>query len=186
MALKSCPRRSIIVSMRFEKTSQEEAEAQYSKFLKRPLTNEDKQVVAEALRDLPMPSRATEGSAGYDFYCPFDVELANVKNEPTSCSHLRIPLFIKLVDMPNRTVMFLFNRSSLSLKDHLTIDNCVGVIDSDYNLCVLVQISGPADRGRIEKGEKVIQGVITDFLVVDNDRVIEKERKGGLGSTGRK
>ena len=37
----------------------------------------------------------------------------------------------------------------------------------------------------IEKGMKIVQGIFTKFLTVDNEGDIDNIRNGGLGSTGK-
>ena len=38
--------------------------------------NLDEEVIKSYYNDLKLPKRATKGSAGYDFYAPFDITLA--------------------------------------------------------------------------------------------------------------
>ena len=37
----------------------------------------------------------------------------------------------------------------------------------------------------ILKGERIAQGVFSKYLVVDNDETLNKERTGGIGSSGK-
>ena len=76
---------------------------------------------------IKVPKRATDGSAGYDFFSPFDVYM------PTNGyrSTFKFPTGIR-VKMPKNVVLLLFPRSSLGFKYRLQLDNTIGVIDSDY------------------------------------------------------
>ena len=37
----------------------------------------------------------------------------------------------------------------------------------------------------IKQGDRIAQGMFTKYLTCDNERVLNKERKGGFGSSGR-
>lgn len=74
--------------------------------------------------DLKLPKRATAGSAGYDFYAPFEFTLK--PNET-----IKIPTGIRC-EMNPSWVLMIFPRSGLGFKYRLQLNNTVGVIDSDY------------------------------------------------------
>ena len=74
--------------------------------------------------DIPLPRRATAGSAGYDFVCPADVTLA-----PGEA--VTIPTGIRCEMQPG-WVLALFPRSGLGFKHQVHLANTVGIIDSDY------------------------------------------------------
>lgn len=76
------------------------------------------------LAEIPLPRRATAGSAGYDFVCPVDVTLA-----PGEA--VTIPTGIRC-EMEPGWVLLLFPRSGLGFRHRLSLANTVGVIDSDY------------------------------------------------------
>lgn len=130
-----------------------------------------------------LPERSTEGSAGYDFFCPIDITL-----EP-NCSMI-IPTGVK-AKMPNGEVLLLFNRSSNPTKRGLLMLNGVGVIDSDYysnpdndgeigfNLCNICK-----DPVTIKQGDKIGQGIFIPFMLAEEKTPLLK-RIGGFGSTGK-
>ncbi|MDE7095160.1 MAG: hypothetical protein K2O23_01620, partial [Anaeroplasmataceae bacterium] len=72
-------------------------------------------------KDLKLPKRATKGSAGYDFYAPFDITLAPGKT-------IKIPTGIRVSMEPNY-VLKLYPRSGLGFKYRLQLNNTVGIID---------------------------------------------------------
>lgn len=127
-----------------------------------------------------LPRRSTFGSAGYDFHSPFKVTIKKGKS-------VKFPLLVKCVDMPTDMVLLMFNRSGLSLKSNVTIDNAVGVIDSDYGNCIWVQLTNNGSKPYvINIDDKVAQGIFVRYALVDDDAPRKKERKGkGFGSTGK-
>lgn len=84
----------------------------------------------------------------------------------------------------------IINRSSNPLKRFLALPNSVGIIDQDYynnaqnegHIYVQMLNFGLLEQ-RIEKGERIAQGIFTTFLKTDEDTGGEKERMGGFGSS---
>lgn len=132
---------------------------------------------------IPLPKRSTSGSAGYDFFAPYDFSI-----EPGDTKV--IDTFVKAYMQPGE-VLYIFSRSSFSFKKKLIIPNSVGVIDTDY-------FSNPENDGHIMicftnigeekqyifKHEKMAQGIFMNYLIADNDDA-SGDRVGGIGSTGR-
>jgi len=122
------------------------------------------------------PTRATSGSAGYDFYAPKDIVIP---------AHGVSELFDTgvSVSLKEGQVLMLYIRSSLGLKEGITLANNVGIIDSDFFpnsiSCVL---RNDSDKDYIlKKGDRFMQGIFTEYLTI-HDRPKTK-RKGGIGST---
>ena len=135
------------------------------------------------LEDIPLPKRATKGSAGYDFVSPLEVTV------PAGGSAL-IPTGIR-AEMEPGWVLMLFPRSSLGFRHALRLSNTVGVIDSDYAFAkneghIMVKLrnplSGPVVIGR---GERFCQGVFLPYGTAEEDTDAFAERSGGMGSTGK-
>ena len=125
-----------------------------------------------------LPSRSTANSAGYDFHCPLKFKLKKGKT-------VKIPLYVKATDMPKDSVLLITNRSSLALKYGITIDNAVGVIDSDFNSCIWLQITNNGKKTyQFNINDKICQGIFVKYLVIDNDAASDI-RLGGIGSTGK-
>lgn len=84
----------------------------------------------------------------------------------------------------------IINRSSNPLKRFLALPNSVGIIDQDYydnqsnegHIYVQMINFGLFDQ-KIEKGERIAQGIFTKFLKVDQDEGGATERVGGFGSS---
>ncbi len=132
-----------------------------------------------------LPERNTKHSAGYDFYsiCDFVIKPRE---------QMKIPTGIKAY-MNSDEVLFLFVRSSMGFKYNVRMCNQVGVIDGDYydnidnegHIWIKLQNEGNTDYV-IKKGDKIIQGVFSKYLLADNEEEITNVRKGGLGSTDMK
>lgn len=85
----------------------------------------------------------------------------------------------------------LVNRSSLSLKKNLILANSVGIIDSDYfenedndgHIMFQFLNFGP-DPVVIHKGDRIGQGILHEFKLMEDDDLIHGEKRGGgFGST---
>ncbi len=138
--------------------------------------------VEEMYNDLKKPQRATVGSAGYDFYTPFDITLK--PNET-----IKIPTGIR-VKMDLNYVLKLYPRSGLGFKFRLQLNNTVGIIDSDYYNSdneghIFAKITNDSNEGLdlvIKKGTGFMQGIFLEYGITVDDEVTE-QRNGGFGST---
>lgn len=144
-------------------------------------TSEFKKYYSEDLYDFSLPVRSTRNSAGYDF---FAVDEYVIKAH--SC--LKIVSGVK-AQMNGDEVLYLFSRSSMAIKNNITLKNNVAVIDSDFynnvdnegNICFVLENNGNEDFV-IEKGTRFAQGVFMKYLVTDDDNC-GGARNGGIGST---
>ncbi len=133
---------------------------------------------------LKLPKRATKGSAGYDFYAPFDFSLKPGET-------IKIPTGIRAM-MNEGYVLMLFPRSSLGFKYRLQLNNTVGIIDSDYYYSdneghIFIKITNDSNEGKtveIKAGEAFAQGIFLQFGVTIDDDTTEV-RNGGFGSTNK-
>jgi len=134
------------------------------------------------VEEIPLPRRATAGSAGYDFICPAEVSL-----QPGEA--VTIPTGVRCEMQPG-WVLMLFPRSGLGFKHQVRLANTVGVIDADYFLAaneghIMVRIVNGGDHAvNIAKGERFCQGVFLPHGLAEEDEVLS-DRTGGFGSTGR-
>ena len=137
---------------------------------------------AMAVETIPLPARATAGSAGYDFTSPVTVTV------PAGGSAL-IPTGIR-AEMEAGWVLMLFPRSSLGFKHGIRLSNTVGVIDSDYAHAkneghIMVKLYNPSDREvTIARGDRFCQGVFLPYGTAEEDGINLGDREGGFGSTG--
>lgn len=132
--------------------------------------------------DIKLPKRATVGSAGYDFYSPFDIAL---KPGETAL----VPTGIRS-RIDNGWVLAIFPRSGLGFKFRVQLDNTVGIIDSDYYGSsneghIMIKITNDGKNGKeavIKAGQGFAQGIFLPFgITVDDDTA--EIRDGGFGST---
>ena len=136
----------------------------------------------EIYEALPLPKRATKGSAGYDFFAPFDITLAPGQT-------IKIPTGIR-AKMEDNWVLKLYPRSGLGFKLRLQINNTVGIIDSDYYYSsneghIFAKITNDSNEGKtvsIKKFTGFIQGIFLEYGITYDDEV-EEIRDGGFGST---
>lgn len=136
----------------------------------------------EIYEELPLPKRATKGSAGYDFFAPFDITLAPGQT-------IKIPTGIR-VKMEDNWVLKLYPRSGLGFKFRLQLNNTVGIIDSDYYYSsneghIFAKITNDSNEGKtvsIKKFTGFIQGIFLEYGITYDDEV-EEMRDGGFGST---
>ena len=132
-------------------------------------------------KEIKIPFRATKNSAGYDFFSPID----------TIISPNKIQLIWTNIkaEFNSSEVLMLFVTSKIG-KNGVMIANGTGIIDADYysnknndgNIGFLLYNFGSSDY-KINKGDKIGQGIFMKFLTVDNEEEINETRVGGFGST---
>lgn len=139
--------------------------------------------IHEVYDNIKLPTRATKGSAGYDFKCPINLLLH--KGQP-----IVIPTGIR-VKMDDGWVLKIYPRSGLGFKYGLRLTNTTGIIDSDYYYSdneghIMVKISHSLGENmfNIKQGDGIAQGVFVEFGITEDDNVTES-RNGGFGSTGK-
>mgnify|MGYP000816522547 CR=1 FL=1 len=138
--------------------------------------------IKQIYEKLKLPKRATKGSAGYDFYAPFDITLLPGQTA-------KIPTGIR-VYMEENYVLKLYPRSGLGFKYRLQLNNTVGIIDSDYYNSdneghMFVKLTNDSNEDKslsLKVGQGMVQGIFFEFGIVEDDDVTE-ERNGGFGST---
>lgn len=132
--------------------------------------------------DLPLPTRATGGAAGYDIRAS-DLDFTLLPGERRAVGtglELELPAGIECQVRP---------RSGLALRHGLTLPNSPGTIDPDYRgeLRVILANLG-TDPVTIRRGDRVAQLVFARFetpAVIEVANLSESDRgSGGFGSTG--
>lgn len=131
---------------------------------------------------ITLPERKTGGSAGYDFSA---AETVDIPANSIAFVSTGIKAF-----MQKDEVLQMYPRSSLSFKKNLIKANSVGIIDSDYynnpdneGEIKLILYNFGNEVVRINKGERIAQGVFVKYLTADDD-TNDIKRLGGFGSTG--
>lgn len=166
---------------KFEKVSFEEFKKSlfdFEPYIDEKELTEEK--IKETYNSIILPKRATAGSAGYDFYSPFDIAIS--KNYS-----IVIPTGIK-VQIGENWFLACYPRSGLGFKYEIKLANTVGIIDSDYYYAdneghiMIKLVNGNNSDIVIRKGDKFAQGVFQPYGVTVDDNAMG-ERKGGFGST---
>lgn len=135
--------------------------------------------------EIPLPTFATDGSAGIDLRVCLDKPITIA---PGSCELLSTGIAVYIAD-PNYAAMIL-PRSGLGHKHGIVLGNSVGLIDSDYQgeLKISCFNRGHADF-TVESGERIAQMIFVPVSQVQFEIVpefIETARgAGGFGHTGR-
>lgn len=160
--------------------------------------------------DIPMPTRQTKYSAGYDMAAAEDVvipphyfdinSVANPTKTLAEIATINKQMKIKptLVSsgmkcyLDEGTYLKLVSRSSFPLKYLILLANSEGIIDGDY-------VDNTSNEGEIffqfinlspypieiKKGELIGQAIVTPFLLTEDDSCTGNTRVGGMGSTSK-
>ena len=165
---------------RFEKVSFNEYKSIFENG-EEPLTEEELDAVRKSYDNLIFPSRATPGSAGYDFFMPFDMCF-----DPQNHASVLIPTGMRVYMDPGE-VLLIVPRSGLGFKFGLRLTNTVGVIDSDYYNAkneghILCNITADSTFN-LHEGDAFAQGIFLNYDTANNDRPRAMSRIGGFGSS---
>lgn len=131
--------------------------------------------------NITLPTRATKGSAGYDFTIPYVAELYPGQT-------VAFPTGIRCC-IDEDWMLMIVPRSGLGCKFKLQLDNTVGIIDSDYYYApneghMFIQITNHSDKYlKLNRGDRVAQGIFLPYGITIDDNVTTI-RTGGHGSTG--
>ncbi len=173
---------------KFEKVSLDEFTRAMKKYFGAQWTDEE---IKEKYDQIKLPTRATRGSAGHDFYSPFYFWLPN-------WADIIIPTGIK-VKIDDGWVLSCYPRSGNGMTHYLRIANTVGLIDSDYynnptnegHIMIKLRKESdvkdtnfPTESVEFGAGDAFFQGVFTEYGVAQGE-FVDKDRVGGFGSTGK-
>lgn len=130
---------------------------------------------------LPLPIYETEGSVGFDILCREEMEVPH--------GHIELLPSNLIVKVPKGYMLVVASRSSTPKKKGLTPPHGFGVIDQDY--CgpedeIKIQVYNfSGETVRIEKGEKIAQGVFVRVDTFEWEEVdtLQAKNRGGFGST---
>lgn len=131
-----------------------------------------------------LPKRATQHSAGYDFFVPQQIEL-----KPHQSTLVWTNIKAKFLE---DEFLMLCVTSGMG-KRGIMLANNIGIIDCDY-------FENPQNDGNIgfrlfnfsdepyilKEGEKMGQGIFLKYLKVDDEEIVTQTRQGGFGSTDKK
>lgn len=164
---------------KFMKVSFEQFEKDYKAIFGDEVNDED---IRQMYDNIKLPVRATAGSAGYDFFAPFTMQVR-------SYNELLIPTGIRVKLDPGE-VLLILPRSGLGFKHYWRLSNICGVIDEDYidaknegHIMAKIRVENHEDDiVTVRTGEGFVQGIILKYGITEDDNATEK-RIGGFGST---
>lgn len=138
----------------------------------------------EHARSLPLPARATPGSAGFDLRAALEKPLLLDPGE-----RALVPTGLVL-EIPAGWEGQLRPRSGLALRHGVTLLNSPGTIDSDYRGEVgVILVNLGREPFTVMRGERVAQIVFSRVEIVEWEEVEavagSGRGDGGFGSTGR-
>lgn len=145
---------------------------------------QDKEIADSIYEEIALPTRATKGSAGYDFCAPKEIILKPGET-------VLVPTGIR-ARINDGFVLLLFPRSSLGFKYRMQLNNTVGVIDSDYYnadneghiMCKITNDSKEDKTMTVQAHQGLVQGIFLAYGIVDDDTA-DQIRTGGFGSTNK-
>lgn len=169
----------------FEKVSYEVYKEELLKYWDNP-EETPKEVIDGIIRNMydkiQMPIRSTSGSAGYDFFTPSELQI------PSDHSII-IPTGIRC-KIDDGYFLGMYPRSGLGFKYRVSLDNTVGIIDSDYSQSdneghIILKLHATTVDGQpvtVPKGHAFAQGIFTQYFITYEDQA-SGTRNGGFGST---
>ena len=133
--------------------------------------------------DLPLPTRATSGSSGYDLYAAVEAD-----TELRPGQRALIPTGVSIA-VPEGYEAQVRPRSGLALEHGIVLPNAPGTIDSDYRGELRVILCNLGEKSfRIRRGDRIAQLVIAPVIGADWEEVpaLDETRRGagGFGHSG--
>ena len=125
-----------------------------------------------------LPSRATSGSAGYDFYTPVDISRKPKEN-------FLLPTGIR-VRMEDGWFLGVMPKSGLGFKYRLQMDNTIGIIDGDYYYSdneghIFEKMTNDCNGGKVlelEAAAWVWQGIFLPFGITIDEKATVRRHRG--------
>ncbi|MDH2273441.1 dUTP diphosphatase [Moraxella porci] len=136
--------------------------------------------------NFPLPTRATDGSAGIDLRACID-EPITIKAGETKLIGTGLSIYIA---DPNYAGIIL-PRSGLGHKHGIVLGNLVGLIDADYQGELMVSVWNRSTTDFVlEPAERMAQYMVVpvvrpSFEIVDEFSDVSERGAGGFGSSGR-
>ena len=134
-------------------------------------------------RDLPLPARQTDGSAGFDLRAAVDgsIEIPAGRIAMVPCGFA--------MQLPPDHEAQVRPRSGLSSRHGVTLVNCVGTVDSDYRGEIAVPLINLGNRPfRVTRGDRIAQMIVVPVppvTLVEADALDDTPRgHNGFGHTG--
>ena len=137
-------------------------------------------------RDIPLPTYATDGSAGVDLRACLQSDSLTIAPGET----VLIPTGIAIHIKDNHLAATILPRSGLGHKHGIVLGNLVGLIDSDYQGQLFISCWNRSDTAfEIQCGDRVAQLVFLPVVQVAFDVVEDFNQsdrgEGGFGHSGK-
>ena len=137
----------------------------------------------ETFESIPMPTRSSIGSAGYDIHSPKEFTLKPGED-------IKVPTGLKC-KMDDGWFLMAVPRSGLGFKFYTRLANTVGIIDASYynnesnegHMWVKLRNEGEEEL-IVEKFDRICQMIFVPFGITVDDHT-SGERTGGFGSSGK-
>ncbi len=148
-----------------------------------PNVNISDEELKDMYDNIKLPTRATSGSAGYDFHLPFSISLK-------AGEQITIPTGVRF-RCEQDYALFVFSKSGLGTKNRLQLNTAVSIIDSDYfysdnegHMMYRVIHDNKDENAVLElaQGKGFLQGVFIQYGITESDNSAGV-RNGGFGST---
>jgi len=138
--------------------------------------------IEDIYNSIQLPTRATKGSAGYDFKSPTNFTLYPNQS-------IKIPTGIRVM-IDEDWVLKIYARSSLGFKYKLRLNNLTGIVDSDYYYSsneghIFLKLSNETNENKtveVKQGDGLVQGIFVEYGITVDDNATSI-RDGGIGST---
>lgn len=148
-----------------------------------------------------VPEKATEGSAAYDVYCPFDFTMSHGRHIIPLGLAMEIPYGYEAAIQPRSGYAAkgfeVINEpicdtdGNVKVEGYVTradIDVEIGCIDSDYRGGIGVIVNSHETRPvTVRRGQRIAQMIfrrVEDVEFEETDELSRTGRAGGFGSTG--
>ncbi|STZ08262.1 Deoxyuridine 5'-triphosphate nucleotidohydrolase [Moraxella caprae] len=135
--------------------------------------------------NFPLPTRATDGSAGIDLRACIDEPLV-IKAGETKLIGTGLAIYIK----DSNFAGIILPRSGLGHKHGIVLGNLVGLIDADYQGELMVSVWNRSDSDfTLNPAERMAQYMVVpvvrpSFEIVDEFSDDSERGAGGFGSSG--
>ena len=131
------------------------------------------------------PTRNDQQSCGNDLYYIYDEPTIIYPNQT-----IKIKSGIKAYMLPDERLE-INTRSGNGVNRNIVVANTIGWVDASYynnldnegEIIVALRNEG-TEPFTIKKGDRYAQVCFSKYLIADNDIILNKERIGGLGSSG--
>lgn len=138
----------------------------------------DDTALKEIYDNIELPRRATEGSAGYDFFLPYTPSISTTSRYVRICTGIRCNIKVE------GWALFLYPKSGIGSRYGVSLRNTIGVVDSDYYFAeneghIIVNLSSDEMKA-VYDGDVVLKKEIDENHEDDSKEEVEEVREYSL------